>query len=487
MQIQDEWQSKKRAGDHNRKAPSPSLLKQSREFQYILNDPALWKNCAIAPHMEPLGGSNPDFLWGVATSMYQDSGAVHCPESQWSRWEKRNLAPEEQSGSGAHFFEFYRKAPLEIIKRLQLLGVNTYRFSIEWSHIEPQQGSFNKENLQIYIQFCKILRDHHIQPFITLHHFSEPLWFHRLGSFEKEDNIAHFLEFTKYAFKELIQVYQGRPLVQYFCTINEPGIEAYCRYLIGLFSPNLYARFNRGAQFLLNTLKAHCRVYSALKVVAEEQKCAGIHIGICHQYLCYRATHFIMHPVAQLLNKFNESVLIFFKTGRFICKVPLLCNIEEDCAKTETPRVDFAGVQFYGRTFLGLRGIDSKNKPATTMLGMHEDPEGLFEAIVTIFEAFNAPVLISENGISTESDEQRARYLSRALYAAEQARQKIGSKNMLGYILWSFSDNFEWSFGWKPRFGAFSLNQDRTLSAHYKPGVQPFVESINAWKHSLVK
>jgi beta-glucosidase len=119
------------------------------------------------------------------------------------------------------------------------------------------------------------------------------------------------------------------------------------------------------------------------------------------------------------------------------------------------------------------------------MWGIHEDPEGLYEAMLVFFEAFSAPLIVTENGISTDSDEQRARYLSRALYAAEAARKKIGSENILGYILWSFCDNYEWFLGWQPRFGAFPLDDKRNLGEHYKSGVQPFVETIKAWKKTL--
>jgi beta-glucosidase len=356
---------------------------------------------------------------------------------------------------------------------------------LEWSHLESVSGKFDIEKLQVYVAFCRVLRDHDIQPFITFHHFSEPRWFHQLGSFEKEENITYFMRFCRWAFPVLSQDYQGKPLVQYFCTINEPGVEAYCRYLVGLFSPNRYCRFQRGAEFLLNMLKAHTRVYAELKEMARLANSANIQIGISHQYLRYYPTHFLMRPIAHALNKFNDAILGFFKTGIFVCKIPLICRVVEDCSAAGKPKTDFAGVQFYGRCYLGLKGVDPKGKPATSMWGIHEDPEGLYEAMVVIFEAFNVPILVSENGISTQCNEQRARYLSRALYAAEKARQKIGAENVLGYILWSFSDNYEWFLGWQPQFGAFALTEPRGLSAHYKLGAEPFVKTVQAWRNAL--
>lgn len=458
--------------------------KQTDNFQKVLEDPKLWAHFNDLKGASILGQGNPHFLFGVATSMFQDSGAAHCPESQWSDWEMKCLPQGRRSESAVNLFDLYKTQPEEIIKRLKLLTVNTYRFSIEWSHIEAEEGKFDAAALQDYVNFCKVLRDHEIQPLITLHHFSEPKWFHGKGSFERKENIAYFRRFCKFVFQDLIQTYQGKPLVEYFCTINEPGVEAYGRYIVGFFSPGYYCRFERGALFLLNSLKAHTEVYYELKELAKREGKESIQIGITHQYLQYTPTTFLVRPVTIALNKLNHSLMNFFKTGLFECKIPFLCNIYEDCSK-KMPKTDFVGVQFYGRVFLGLGGIKGKDKPITTMLGIHEDPEGLFEAITTVFEAFKAPILVSENGISTQCDEQRARYLSRALFAAEEARKKIGSENMLGYIVWSFSDNFEWFLGWKPQFGAFSLTPERGLSEAYKPGVQPFVEAIAAWKQTL--
>ncbi len=452
----------------------------STEFDQVLKNPDLWDCFKDDEGLSPLGYGNPHFLYGVATSMYQDSGAMHCPDSQWKEWESKKSLSHLKSGKSVNLLELYQNNPLEIVQRLELLGVNAYRFSIEWSHIEPTCGRYNLKNVKIYVNFCKILRDHDIEPLITLHHFSEPTWFHQKGSFEKEENIAYFLKFSSLVFEQLIENYQGKPLVEYFFTINEPGVEAFNRYLLGNFSPNLMWRFKRGARFLLNMMKAHSQVYSALKSIALKQK-KTIRIGITHQYLKFYSTHWFMSPFAKCLNVYMEAILRFFETGEFLCKVPFLCHIAQDFHGSKKPKTDFVGVQFYGRVFVGLKGLDAKNKPCTTMPGMHEDPEGLFEAITTIYNAFKVPVLISENGISTSCDLQRDRYLSRALYAAEKARQKIGAENMLGYILWSFTDNFEWQLGWGPQFGAFSVDNG-CIQGNYKPGVQVYVDTIRNWK-----
>lgn len=459
---------------------------KSCSFSHVVENSTFWKHIEELDHAISLGHGDPDFLFGVATSTFQDSGAERCPHSQWSEWEKSCLVEKERSEASVDLFSLYQQKPQEVIDRLKLLSVNAYRFSVEWSQIEPEEGKFMHYPLQVYVDFCKVLRDHQIQPIVTLHHFSEPKWFHNKGSFEKEENIAYFIRFAKYVFESLVQEYKENALVEYYCTINEPGIEAHCRYVVGHFSPGKKMRFQKGARFLLNLMKAHCKLYGDLKQRALELKRPEVKIGITHQYLKFIAHNPLMKPLTSALNVYNETILRFFRTGIYSCKKPLLCHLVKDC-RSLSPKVDFVGVQFYGRVYVGLKGVHPNNKPITTMHGIYEDPEGLYDAIVTVHREFGAPVLVSENGISTACDEQRARFLQRALYAAEQARKTIGEKNLIGYILWSFCDNFEWTFGWKSTFGAFAFSKQNLLSKQYKSGVKPFVDAIAAWKQSIGK
>lgn len=441
-------------------------------FDSVLKDPRQWKKLENIEEKIKIGHANSHFLFGIGTCTYQDSGSYHCPNSQWAFWEEKKILQDNRSGKSADFFELYKtQVGLDqITDKLKLLGVNSYRFSIEWSQIEPEEGRWSDENLLVYVNLCKHLRNHGIVPMITLHHFSEPLWFHNKGSFEKEENIDYFICFARKVFPELTQIYHEKPLVEYFCTINEPAIEAFSRFILGSFSPGIRFDFKRAAHFLRNILKAHCLVYETLK----QRTSANIKIGIVHQYLKFIPTNPLLSPMTSYFNRLvNEAPFRFFSTGRFEFKIPFVKVIDSSMPKAVT---DFVGLQYYGRPLIGIRGSISCNAPMTQM-PLREDPEGLYEAIIDTYKFYRAPIVVTENGISTHDEVQRERYLSRALYAAQRAVEKIGKENFLGYYLWCFFDNFEWDKGMKPQaFGAFSLD------GVMKKGVQIYSRILKQWK-----
>lgn len=422
-------------------------------------------------HPLQLGEGNSSFLWGVATSTFQDSGTIHCPSSQWAHWERRLLAPAQWSKRGVDLFSMYGGQSEELLSRLEQLQVNSYRFSVDWSQIEPEQGEWKEAKLEVYCRWCEALVDRAIEPVVTLHHFSEPRWFHDLGSFEKEGNSDHFVRFCQRVVERLAAPYGNRNLVRYFLTFNEPTVEASCRYLLGLFSPGLYGRVARGERFLLQMIAAHAKVYALLK---EGGLCdRSTQIGFSHQYLHFLPNCRFARPLTSLLNRYQEQLFSLFaphQPGRL----------------SAVPPTDFVGVQFYGRVHVGWRGVQSCGRLPTTMMGIYEDPEGLFEAVTRVYDVFRVPLFISENGISTSCDEQRSRYLIKALSHAEAARRAIGEENLKGYFLWSFCDNFEWCLGWQAHFGAYGLTSDRKLQPHYKVGVRPFVDAISGWKRTTI-
>ncbi len=452
-----------------------------QDFSVVEEDSRQWAKLGDLRSKITLGLNDPHFLFGTATCTYQDSGAINCPDSQWASWELKKVPQDNRSGKSADLFSLYQtqRGRQEIIDRLHVLGVNTYRFSIEWSHIEPKEGEFHKEMLDIYIDLCKDLRNAGIQPLVTLHHFSEPKWFHEKGSFENEKNIPYFQRFVEYVSGPLAQPYKKfATLVPYVCTINEPTIEAFSRYVLQSFSPGDTLNFKRAGLFLKGILKAHSVAYDLLK-----HKAPSIQVGIVHQYLAFEAANPLLSFIPRYFNRLtNETALRFFKTGIFELKIPFLCNIREQM--NSKPKTDFVGLQYYVRPVIGFKGSIGYHNEPQTLMPMREDPAGLYRAVIETYNAFQKPILVTENGISTNSDEQRSRYLERALYALQRAQDIIGRHNVLGYFVWSLCDNFEWDRGMKPQaFGLYSI-QGGQLSKEPKKGAEPFVHLSKTWQNA---
>ena len=141
------------------------------------------------------------FAWGTATAAHQVEG--NNTNNNWYQWEhsvdENNISRIHNNDKSGMAADHWNRYP-EDIKLMKELGVNHYRFSVEWSKIEPENDIFNQNALSHYRKLCKALIKENITPVVTLHHFTHPIWFEELGAFEKVDNSKHFIEFSEIVF-----------------------------------------------------------------------------------------------------------------------------------------------------------------------------------------------------------------------------------------------------------------------------------------------
>ena len=159
------------------------------------------------------------FAWGTATAAHQVEG--NNTNNNWYDWENQfdeNNKPRIHNGDKSGLAADHWNRYPDDIKLMRNLGVNHYRFSIEWSRIEPENGKFDQKAIQHYRDLCDSLIKNNITPVVTLHHFTHPIWFEDIGAFEKKENIDHFIEFSEFVFNGL------KDLVPLWCTINEPSV-----------------------------------------------------------------------------------------------------------------------------------------------------------------------------------------------------------------------------------------------------------------------
>lgn len=413
-----------------------------------------------------------NFLWGVASSEYQNSGSFHCPNCNWAEWEKTNNV---KAGKACDSWDRYKTD----IKLTQNLGVNATRFSVEWSNIEPEEGVFSEKALQHYETIVDEYIARGITPMITLHHFTDPLWFTNKGAFEKEENIAYFVRFCTKVFERL-----GNK-VTFWCTINEPNIYMFMGYILGHFPPEKHNPY-LALKVMKHLLQAHMQTYTTLKAMPHGDTAQ---IGLVHQYLVFEPyTHWnaAERLPGLLFNRIvHTSIVEFLKTGIYsVTLIPGVCTVSYTAPQGQK-LMDYIGLNYYSRVVikgqLSLTDLLSSScYPEEIMTDMPYAlyAEGLYNAIQDL-SSLNLPIYITENGIADKLDDRRELFIQQYIYAISQAIKD--GYDVRGYFYWSLLDNFEWNMGYEQKFGLYDVNletQKRTL----RKGAKYYKKIIKDWK-----
>ncbi len=453
-----------------------------------------------------------EFLWGTAVAAHQVEG--HHKNSQWCLFEWQpdqngTLQPPqalpdgrparlsggivEPFGIGCDSFKHLD----DDIKRMQDLGVNTYRFSVEWSDIIPQLGVINYAKLAQYKQMCQKLVAAGIKPVITLYHYSEPIWFFERGGFEHKENIGYFVDFCEIVFKELHEY------VYLWFTFNAPeGISA--EGWLKAMKPPAKENMDLMVKALYNVLEAHVAVYRAIKELpGGKESRIGILKNI-HQLEPRDAAN----PLEQLASYFgtdlvDNSIFRFFTTGEFYVNVPrgiktskimgipvpigLKYPIEKqtnEYLKNGGKCLDFIGLNYYGHRYMKMfKPVKQPIADIEPDIPSHDSytiyGEGLYRAIQTLSDKlakpFGIPIYVTENGIGTDDDNLRILQSERYLYAL--ARAINDGYDVRGYIYWSLLDNYEWG-KYKKFYGLYHIDRSTPDLTRTKKRGASYFESI---------
>lgn len=317
------------------------------------------------------------------------------------------------------------------------LGVDTYRFSIEWSKIEPVQGKIDQSALAHYHDLIDELLINQLTPMITLHHFSHPQWFEELGGFANESQLHHFVRFSEIVFLE----YSKK--VQLWCTINEPEVVQYLGFIEGSHPPGKHSIL-LASQVLRNLMKAHVMVYKKLKSL---QPYAGTsRIGIVKDifqtdpFQRWNPIHWLLAwAVNQIM---NESILNFFEHGVFRY---LIYTSHTDLTAMQT--LDFIGLNYYSHvnvnpliTDIFHYEVREEDRRLQTEMNYTLYGEGIFRALKRL-SVLKIPIYITENGCPDSEDKgMREKWIERYLYAVGKAIQD--GVDVRGFMYWTFTDNF---------------------------------------------
>ena len=394
----------------------------------------------------------PNFMWGVATASHQIEGGN---TNNWTRFEPRSKSGQESGDACDHWNR--KEHDLQLIKDL---NVTHYRFSLEWSRIEPEIGTWNQEAIDWYSDLVDQLLHNGIQPMVTLHHFTNPLWWEDMGAFEDEANILYWIRFCS----KMFEVLSDR--VEWWCTINEPAVYASMGYVLGEFPPGERS-FKKTRQVSLNLMRAHARCYRTLKSMEHG---ATRKIGLVKNinlFDPYRRWNPLHRFQARLLDgMFNRCWIDGLKTGRF--KPPsALRTVSIDGLKGSS---DFIGVNYYthllATPFMPTKvEIDPLIRPweERTDFRYPMYAEGLKRAFEMV-APLNIPIIVTENGVADDDDDMRPEHVRRHLQVTAEAIEN--GLDIRGFYHWSLMDNFEWAEGYEQCFGLYHVDfetQERTL------------------------
>lgn len=397
-----------------------------------------------------------NFLWGAATSSHQVEGGQH---NDWSEWEKKNadrLAAEPPHYDNPHWKKFAAQAsdPKNYISGdacdqynrygedfdiLSELHLNAYRFSLEWSRIEPEEGIFDGLALDHYRDVITALRERGIEPFVTLWHWTLPLWLAEKGGTAAGGFPTYFERYAKMVAETL-----GND-VRYWITLNEPDVHTSFSYILGAWTPE--------KKNIFLAIRAYHKLIRAhnLASVAIKDAVPGAQVGI--------SKHQVYFEMAKptLVNKIIKAAADWPWNFYFLDRI--------------SAHQDFIGMNSYQRKIVD-NGIDvagsgadpKKNREMIqTEFGWEYHPESIYGALMEL-KRYGKPVYITENGIADSTDGLRPRFIRDSLAAIRRAI--TDGVDIRGYFYWSLLDNFEWDKGFWPRFGLVHVDyttQKRTI------------------------
>jgi beta-glucosidase len=370
------------------------------------------------------------FVWGTATSAHQVEGGNW--NNDWWAWEHDPSSPcREPSGDACDHWHRY---PADVALCAEL-GFGAYRFSLEWSRIEPEEGEFSRVALDHYRRMCATCREHGLEPIVTFHHFTTPRWVAARGGWATAETADRFARFCERAARHLGDVI-GRA-----CTVNEPNIVATMGYLYPLFPPG---RQDPDLRRRVNDVfvAAHAKAVAAIRSGPGDAP-----VGLCLAMSDYQA----VAGGDETLRAYRRDM--------------------EDVFLEAARGDDFVGVQCYSRTRFGPDGmLGPEDGVRLTQMGYEFWPEALAATIRRAWDVARAvPILVTENGISTDADAERIEFVGRALHGVlDCLRDGI---DVRGYLYWSLLDNFEWIFGYRPTFGLVAVDRE-TQERRPKPSAR---------------
>jgi len=368
----------------------------------------------------PLG-----FAWGASTSSYQVEGGIE--NCDWSK--------DFPAGKACDHYNRYEE-DFDLLKKL---NQNTYRFSIEWSRVEPEEGKFDEKEIKHYRQVTSALKKLDIEPFVGLWHWTNPLWIKNKGGWESK-KIAYY--FSRYA-KKIVSSLKNN--VKFWITINEPEIYTSSSYVSGIWPPYKKSIFSF-ISVINNLIKTHKEAYKTIKKIQPDAQ-----VGIATNNTYYEA---LDDPISHLVKNIVERLDHFYILNK-------IKNYQE-----------FIGLNYYFHNRIkGFKFNQNENKIVSD-LGWEVYPEGIYHVLKNL-RKYKKPIYITENGLADAKDKLRKDFIRDHLFWIHKAMEE--GIDVKGYFHWSLMDNLEWHKGFEPEFGLIGIDY-KTLERKPRPSAFYYAE-----------
>lgn len=400
-----------------------------------------------------------DFVWGVATSAFQIEGASREDGKGSSIWDEFCRVPGviADASNGDIACDHYHRLSSDL-DMIASLGVDAYRFSISWPRVRPGgAGAWNEKGIAFYERLIDGLLARNIKPYLTLNHWDLPAELQTHGGWANRDTVHRFVEYAV----EIGARFGDK--VASITTHNEPWVMAVLGHETGEFAPGIKSR-KIAVQVSHHLLLSHGMAVRSLRAQGCKAK-LGLVLNLSPVHAATDS------PADKAKAKLEDGRLVrWYLDPVFKGSYPqdVIDDLGADAPVMEagdlqtikTP-IDFLGVNYYTRAVAsaGERWDAKSQGLEVNAMGWEVYPEGLTELLVRLHKEYPVPMYITENGGAFDDvleggridDKQRTAYIARHIAAvAEAMRQGV---NMAGYMVWSLMDNFEWSSGYKRRFG----------------------------------
>ena len=389
-----------------------------------------------------------NLLLGAATAATQIEGGDE--NNNWARFAREGKIYDKSTPVRA--CDHYRRFR-EDIDLMADMGIEIYRFGVEWSRIEPSEGVFDVDAINHYREEIEYMISRGIRPMLTLHHFTNPLWFEDMGGFTNKKSVDIYMRFAE----RMIDAVGD--LVEDYITINEPNVYATNSLFYGTWPPERKS-LSALVKAFSNMTACHIRAYEMIHRKRAEMGKAPTRVSFANHLRVFAPKN-----ARNLWHKFSAKATAWLFQGAITrAMMTGKCAFPVRRAKgvKRGRYYDFVGINYYSRSTVsgisdGVREGCDKND-----LGWEIYHEGLIELSSELGKKYGAPVFVTENGTCDNTD------AFRPLFVYDQLKLISETDNPIErYYHWSFLDNFEWREGESARFGLVRVDyetQTRTVN-----------------------